>query len=718
MTRSLGNAKTIWLSKTEHPEFQKSFETTCMPHEGYILRVADFKKEFFIEKQVKEAYITVFGDCKYRLSLNSRVIGMGPVCAGGDFSNPHSLPKSYYTTFPLKLNMGENEILAEVQTVPEVMTDTSKGKPCFIANIEIVFSDLTELTIITDESWLCRGTDKYRTAQSYRCRFDNTPWEQAVVTENIWDLHPSPIKPLKEEIVSPIKIVVPDEFKDRINVKENGFTVKYGSPVTVDCVFDKIYAAYPAVKFSSCRNIVANIDCQEFLGQICHDAKTVIRIQDIYDFDFRGMRLQSIGVIRVGIVFTEKADATIENVSLVSTHYDEPDNGTFVTSDAEINEIFDLCKHTLGICRQSLHLDSPYHQENLACTGDYYIESLMAYFCFGDTKLTRFDIVRTIDFLKMNDCFMFHTTYSLILVRMIYDYYMFSGDESILQYSIDVLHGLMGRFNSYTEKDGLITDPPNYMFVDHIEHDGYAMHHPPRALGETVLNAFYYDALSTMQKICKVLNDDLVSVYKSRAELLRKSFNETFFDESRGIYFDGRNFDDEEIEWRPCEKNKRYYSVHSNTLAVLYGLCSADISENILRRVVTDNTLIQANPYFYHFILDAVYENGLFNEFGLTLIRRWTDLVNECDKGLKEVWDGFDCDYSHAWGGTPAYQLPARFSGIEIIEPGMKKIKLAPSSFGLDFAEISIPTPYGKIDIRVENSGKLQVSVPEKITVV
>ncbi len=718
MTRNLGNAKNIWLDKEKHPAFQDGFETTEMPHHDFILRVAEFKKTFCIEKEIKEAYITVFGDCKYRLSVNSRVIGMGPVCAGGDFSNPHSLPKSYYTTFPVELTIGENEIFAEVQTVPEVMTDTSKGKPCFIAYIEIFYADSTSDNIITDETWLCRGTEKYRTARDYRCRFEDTPWDNAVITENIWNLYPSPIEPLKEEIIIPIKIVVPDEFKERVCVKGNSFTIKYGSPVTVDCVFDKIYAAYPSVKFSDCQELIANIDCQEFFGQICHDPKTRIRISDICDLDFRGMRLQSIGVIRIGITFTKKQDAKIENVSLVATHYDEPDNGTFTSSDSELNKIFNLCKHTLGICRQSLHLDSPYHQENLACTGDYYIESLMAYFCFGDTKLTRFDIVRTIDFLEMNDYFMFHTTYSLILVRMIYDYYMFSGDKTILEYSINALHGLMERFNSYTTEDGLVTNPPNYMFVDHVEHDGYAMHHPPRALGETVLNAFYYDALCNIQKICNVLNDDKIFVYNTRAELLKKSFNETFLDKEKCLYFDGRNFDDEEINWRPCEKVKRYYSVHSNTLAVLYHLCDENISEKILRKVLTDKTLIQANPYFYHFILDAVYENDLFDEFGVQFLRKWTDLVDECDKGLKEVWDGFDCDYSHAWGGTPAYQLPARFSGIEILEPGMKKISLKPSSFGLDFAEISIPSPYGKIKVRVQKDGKTQISVPEKITVV
>ncbi len=718
MTRNLGNAKAIWVDKEKYPEFQNSFESTLMSDEGTCFRVAEFIKIFDINKNVMEAYITIFADCKFRLSVNSDVIGMGPVCAGGDFSNPHSLPKCYYTTYPLDLNDGNNEIYVEVQTVPAVLTDTSKGKPCLIANIEVIYDDLSTISIPTDESWLCRATERYTSVNAFNCGFEDYPWENAVLTDNIWDLHPSPIAPLKEEYIPVSEIDIPEVYKDRIIIKDKTFTIKYGSPVAFDLIFDKIYAGYPCVKFSDGSNAIADIDCQEFQGHVCNDQKTRIRIKNIYNCDYRGIRLQSIGTIRIGIVFTEKHDITIEKVGLISTHYNEPDSGTFRCSDDDLCKVFDLCKHTLGICRQSLHLDSPYHQENLACTGDYYIESLMSYFCFGDTKLTRFDIVRTIDFLKMNDGFMFHTTYSLILLRMIYDYYMFSGDKTIIDYSMSTLHHLLERFNSYTADDGLVTNAPNYMFVDHVEHDGYSMHHPPRALGETVLNAFYYDALVVMQKLCRITDDSKLSVYSKRAEKLKESYNNTFFDNDKGLYFDGRNLKDEVIENRPCEENKRYYSVHSNTLSVLFGLCDKSKAVEILEKVMCDSNLIQANPYFYHFILDALYKENLFPKYGISTLRKWIDLVNECDKGLKEVWDGFDCDYSHAWGGTPAYQLPARLSGIEILEPGMKKIRLKPDTFSLDYAEISIPTPYGKLVVEINKDGSYTFTAPEKITVV
>ncbi|MCQ2463801.1 MAG: hypothetical protein MJ177_10465, partial [Clostridia bacterium] len=160
-----------------------------------------------------------------------------------------------------------------------------------------------------------------------------------------------------------------------------------------------------------------------------------------------------------------------------------------------------VCKHTLKICRQSLHLDSTKHQEHLACTGDYYIESLMTLYCFDDFRLSEFDIMRTADWLVDNNGRMFHTTYSLIWVQMLHDVYMITGNKALLTYSEKALDILLDRFAGYMGESGVIETPPDFMFVDWTVIDGYTMHHPPKALGQTVLNAFYYEALSVTRII-------------------------------------------------------------------------------------------------------------------------------------------------------------------------------------------------------------------------
>ena len=79
-------------------------------------------------------------------------------------------------------------------------------------------------------------------------------------------------------------------------------------------------------------------------------------------------------------------------------------------------------------------------------------------------------------------------------------------------------------------------------------------------------------------------------------------------------------------------------------------------------------------PYFYHFLLGAVYKADLFEKYGLMLIRKYESLLRKCEKGLSEAWENMDCDYSHAWGAAPLYYLKKALSGFEILEAGYKKI--------------------------------------------
>lgn len=102
--------------------------------------------------------------------------------------------------------------------------------------------------------------------------------------------------------------------------------------------------------------------------------------------------------------------------------------------------------------------------------------------------------------------------------------------------------------------------------------------------------------------------------------------------------------------------------------------------------VLTPENLDGVQPYFMHYVFEAVYKVKLFEKYGLDLINKWQVLVDDCEKGMREVWndyEGYEIDYSHGWGATPIYQLPNKISGIEITEPGFKKIKLNPNLYGL-----------------------------------
>ena len=110
----------------------------------------------------------------------------------------------------------------------------------------------------------------------------------------------------------------------------------------------------------------------------------------------------------------------------------------------------------------------------------------------------------------------------------------------------------------------------------------------------------------------------------------------------------------------PADTREEFFSQHMNTLAVLYDVAPQEIQREIMVKVMEDHDISQAQPYFMHFIFNALTKTELFEKYGLSQIGRWEQLLKENPSGLKEVWNGFDCDYSHAWGGTPTFQLPSR----------------------------------------------------------
>lgn len=50
-----------------------------------------------------------------------------------------------------------------------------------------------------------------------------------------------------------------------------------------------------------------------------------------------------------------------------------------------------------------------------------------------------------------------------------------------------------------------------------------------------------------------------------------------------------------------------------------------------------------------------------------------------------------------------------------MVENGYKKITLSPALFGLEYAKIKAPTPYGYIKASLNKDGKNEFDIPEEI---
>ncbi len=691
----------IWLPEKLYPQCQTTMYDRCAKDYKRNYIVAELKKDRYYEKEISSVSIRFSADTSAVLYCNKKLVGRVPASSGGDFLAPQLPSHQHYATTVTLTDFNDNELsfYAVVKMSESRLFEFSKGHGGFFLTAHITFTDGSHELLITDESWLIRYLPEYKESGKYDNAVHNEPWVNAERIRNIWYCEDSPIPPCTENIIDLGRITI--EAKAQIN--------------TV-LPLDMIYAGYPVIKAD--KNINVSIMCRE-LQENGSEIFCCFSDCGIYE----SKELHSAGELVIDAQNFNDFPATLD-VSFITSCYPVDVYAETTTSDAELNQILRTCAHTLQYCRQTLHLDSPRHCELLACTGDYYIESLMTAFTFGDHRLSAFDIRRTAELLRYRDGEMFHVTYSLIWVQMLWDIYQLTGEKTLLTDCEDALNLLLRRFRTYIGSTGLIETPPSFMFIDWLYIDGITMHHPPKALGQTCLNMFYYGALKTTAKIYKELNLPADYVEKE-IQSLHDAILTQLYDSERGLFFEGLNTPTPEHmihEDMPANIEKRYYLKHSSILSAYFGFFDKETCRELLRRVIADKTMPEVQPYFCHFLLEAVYRNGLRDEFTLSILNQWKAPVKECPKGLVEGFHkpdpNYSFDHSHAWGGTPAWSLPLALTGLEILEPGMKKIRLNPSLLGLEYADIQLPTQYGMVIVSLKQGQEPVVSSPDEIEVI
>ena len=73
----------------------------------------------------------------------------------------------------------------------------------------------------------------------------------------------------------------------------------------------------------------------------------------------------------------------------------------------------------------------------------------------------------------------------------------------------------------------------------------------------------------------------------------------------------------------------------------------------------------------------------------------------------------------HGWSAGPAAFLAENILGIEIIEPGCRKVRIQPQLGHLQWVEGTYPTPYGVISVEAKRVGDqviTDVQLPEGVT--
>jgi len=696
----------IWLPEDLYPDRQTSrYSERDSTHDSNYTVVA-FSRVYDLHVPIREVEICCSGDTAFALFCNGQHLMNGPILPGGDFLDGyHTIPLPSHYAAVMSFIPDENilRFYAQVRMGPSKCFEYSKGHGGFMLSAIIHFLDGTSTEVHTDNSWNAAVLSAYTGPGQFNHSLPSGRTVHATETENIWNCQTAPIPPCSLDILDVGTV-----------------SVDSGTSVIQDFELDMIYAGYIQVCANTEGMLSVKLYCSELGEPVGPD-----RYSFAEDGEYLGLELRSAGHIRIEAENSGTGPAEI-SVRLIRSCYPITETAVTSTSDPGLDLVLKVCLHTLKYCRQSIHLDSPKHCEPLACTGDYYVETLMTAFSYGDMRLAAFDVRRTAELLRHRDGRMFHTSYSLIWVLMLWDVFLFTGERKLLEDCADALTLLLDRFHRYVGDNSILENTPDYMFIDWLVPDGISLHHPPKALGQTCLCLYYYGALKTAARIWETLGDhDKAATAKQRMDVLHGSVLRELYDPQRKLFFEGLNTHTDEAligEWMPRNVEKRYYRKHANILAAFFGFFPKDECADLLERIVEDDDLGQVQPWFCHFLLEAVYRCGLREQYTLKLLDQWKAPVMECPKGLPEGFykpeESYSFDHSHAWGGTPAYALPMALSGLEILEPGYRKIRLSPSLLGLKWANVEIPTPCGMVRLQLREDTSPEISVPDGIILV
>ncbi len=691
----------IWLDPARYPDAQTTVYNGWCDKEPHHYAVCEFVKVYDFTSKIRKATLTYSGDTEFRLYCNDKFVATGPANPGGDFyiSNEVPWPTHYSFTSEVLPEGNTLDFHAWVKMMPVRINEFSMGHGGFMLYGLVELEDGRVEEITTDPTWLCRRDNAYTAPDYYDGTQPVEDFHPAVEVPNLWHSAPAPIPPRVEQEVGP-----------------NTFTVLPHSKGEWDFEYPLVYSGFIHLKVQTASRLDMTVQCRE--TEVIQATEHFVFTRDT---EYVSPGIRSVGGYHVIAENTGDTPATV-TLSVTETHFPVTRCAITETPDEDLNLVLSVCRHSLKSCMQMFESESVLHCEPMACTGDYYVEMMMTALSYGDLRLAEFDVLRTADILRVKKGEMFHATYSMIWVMMLYHAYLFAGHKDLLEKCEDALELLLDTFHTYLGENGIIENPPSYMFVDWVTVDGISLHHPPKALGQTFLNMFYYGGLTYGVKVYEALGDTAKAErYRARAAALKAAINTHLYDPQRELYFEGLNTPTREDllqYWMPQNVEKRYYRRHSNVLAALFGVC--DNPADLLTRTLEDDSLGYFQPYFAHFVLEAVRVCGLCDKFTRRLLEDWKEPIRSCPKGLPEGFykqSDYPFDHSHGWGGTPLYALPMALSGLEILEPGMTRVRLTPDLLGFPFATVEIPVPTGMIRIAMQQGKAPLITAPEGVII-
>lgn len=675
---------------------------------------------------------------RYKLYLNGEMIAYGP-CKGGvgyQFFDRVSLDGM--------LNDGENELLAEVVSFPDLTnfhTDPTGGAPVVggpdwavhsvrYATLAVIEEDGSDLGLSTgDNEWTCRRVEAMEPVKNttafwlgYTERVDlakglrleesaKLDWHEtrvcAMINASAWG-----------------EVPAMPAYERPIPMMELGDETALTRPAGAEAAFEG-----GALEIGPHQTIEIELDAGEettafvFLrGEGGRGARVGIRYAEAYyepdgsknnrlpgggrqmngfadeflpdgrAFEYSPYWFRTFRYIRLEIE-TQGEGLRLEAPGYRVTRYPiEAVSAVGEDREGWLAPLWEISLRSLRCCMHETFEDCPYY-EQMQYTMDTRLQMLFAYRIAADTAMARrtlFDYHASrlpsgiLQSRYPSNSEQVIPAFSLHWIFMLHDYYMQTGDLNEIRRYFGTMDGVLGYFRACRGEDGLVGSVGYWAFIDWVP--AWERGVPAGDKGaEGSHNFLYAYALGVAASLARVLGyTGAAEQYEAeKAEILALA-GAKFYDAQRGLY-------------RYSDSDARFCQ-HTQVWAALAGVQDGAFRRSLIEKTLNDKTLLPCSFPMQYYLFRACEEAGLY-ERTQQLWDLWKTVLAQNLSTVPETPTDSRSD-CHAWGALMLYEYPAKVLGVNPAAPGWQEISVKPAALYMGGAEGRACVPDGYVDVK------------------
>ncbi len=386
-------------------------------------------------------------------------------------------------------------------------------------------------------------------------------------------------------------------------------------------------------------------------------------------------------------------DVTVQICRLQAVALEHPwkYEGTFECSDLRLNEIWKVCARTVHLCCQEYLLDG-IKRDRLVWMGDIHPQLHVLAGVFGNKQIVKQSLKYLCDRTDASGWLNGISSYSMWWIISVWDWFIYTGDRAFLMDQKTYLEELVARFMTFVDETG----QEHFEFWRFLD---WASEGNKKATDQG-LQALMAWAMHDAASIAAELgNEELAKQYTSMAQRMRSRADQQDFANKQAAAInvlagisDPKQVNKECLTVNPCEGISPwsgYYILEARAMAGDY-----TGSLDLIRRYWGGMLDLGATSFWEHFDIRWLENAGRIDQIvpaGKHDVH--AEYGDHCYVGLRH-------SLCHGWAAGPAAWLNRYVLGVQPLEPGMKTVSIKAHLGDLDWAQGTIPSPFGPIHVR------------------